>query len=231
MPICSAFPLDKPRALNHGRHAGGLAACFRVEEGGQFAAERLRMQLISNPLRSAPLNPLAVIDLVIAGLELSPTQYGEAKTSYEAVATTLRKPNSPIRTFDPDVFPQGSMRLGTTVRPLGNDHFDLDMVCWLAVSGKHSTPDRVYQAVWDALGADETYRQMRQRKSRCIRLLYAEARKFHLDVTPAVPDWNVRNNSLYVPDRELKVWCPSNPIEYADTWFKGASVFIRVIRG
>ena len=181
------------------------------------------MTLTDSKPRSAALNPLAIIDRIIADIELTPAQYKEAKTSYEAIAYVLSKPDSPIQFLNTEIFPQGSMRLGTTVRPIGNDHFDLDMVCWVGASGKICTPEEVYEWVWNALGSDETYRHMRQRKNRCIRLDYAESRKFHLDVTPAVPDWVQQSRSLYVPDRELKVWCPSHPIGFADDWFKKAA--------
>src|ERR1039458_2985796 len=92
------------------------------------------MTLTDSKPRSAALNPLAIIDRIIADIELTPAQYKEAKTSYEAIAHVLSKPDSPIQFLNTEIFPQGSMRLGTTVRPIGNDHFDLDMVCWVRAS-------------------------------------------------------------------------------------------------
>jgi hypothetical protein len=176
--------------------------------------------------RSAAVNPLAIIDRLIAELELTPTQYGDATKSYEAVAAVLQKINPQL---SPRIFPQGSMRLGTTVRPIQEDRFDLDIVCWLAVSGKHHTPDQVFNVVWDALGQNEVYRQMRSKMKRCIRLEYAPERKFYLDVTPAVPDW-AQTDSLYVPDREHKKWCSSHPIGFCDEWFKKAADVLPTIR-
>ena len=121
------------------------------------------------------------------------------------------------------------MRLGTTVRPIRQERFDLDMVCRVALSGKNYTPEQVFNLVWDALGQDRTYRQMRIKKNRCIRLEYAPERKFYLDVTPAVPDW-AQVDSLYVPDRERKTWCPSHPIGYCDRWFKTEADNLPTIR-
>lgn len=170
------------------------------------------------------LNPLAVIDRIISDVELTATQYEEAKSSYEAVGKVLLGPNSPVRFFSPEVFPQGSMRLGTTVRPIAKDHFDLDMVCWLKGQTGDISPHDAYEYVWNAIGSDETYRQMRRRKNRCIRLDYAVSRKFHLDITPAVPDTAIAGKSLLVPDRERRMWCPSHPVGFADEWFKPASL-------
>lgn len=170
--------------------------------------------------RPAAINPLTFIDRIIADLELTPTQYENAKRSYEAVAEVLNKSDSPIRIYNPKIRPQGSMRIGTTIKPVGRDEFDLDMLCWLAISGKNVTPHEVYEWVWNALGQDETYRKMRERRCRCIRINYAEAYRFHLDVTPAIPDWNKQSDSLYVPDRERRMWCSTHPIGFADTFFK-----------
>jgi len=175
--------------------------------------------------RSAAVNPLAVIDRLIAELELTPTQYGDATKSYEAVAAVLQKIDPQL---SPSIFPQGSMRLGTTVRPIHEDRFDLDIVCWLDVSGKHHTPDQVFNVVWNALGQSEVHRQMRSKMKRCIRLEYAPERKFYLDVTPAVPDW-AQTDLLYVPDREHKKWCSSHPIGFCDSWFKKAAEILPTI--
>jgi Second Messenger Oligonucleotide or Dinucleotide Synthetase domain len=162
---------------------------------------------------SVAVNPLSVIDRIIAELELTPTQHSEAVKSYQDVAAVLSKLH-PL--WKVAIFPQGSMRLGTTVRPLRGERFDLDMVCWLALSGKNFTPDQVFNLVWDALGQDGTYRRVK--KNRCIRLEYKDERKFYLDVTPAVSDW-AGGKFIYVPDRELKTWCASDPVTFCDEWF------------
>jgi hypothetical protein len=171
--------------------------------------------------QSPPLNPLSIIDRIIADVELTPTQYEEAKTSYESVAEVLQKPGSPIRSYIPAIFPQGSMRMGTTIRPIWLDAFDLDMVCRLSFSGRHHTPNAVFEWIWEALGQDATYREMRQRRNRCIRLIY-KGRPFYLDIVPAVPEkrGSDTGSPLYVPDRERKTWNSSHPVGFADDWFK-----------
>jgi hypothetical protein len=94
------------------------------------------------------------------------------------------------------------------------------MLCWLAISGKHATPEEVYNSVWNALGAHATYRDMRESMCRCIRIKYADGFRFHLDVTPAVPDWDKLSQSLYIPDTTRKMWCSTHPIGFADSFFK-----------
>ncbi len=120
--------------------------------------------------RAPAVNPLSFIDRLIAEVELTPTQYERAKTSYEAVADVLNKPGSPILVHTPAIYPQGSIRIGTTIRPWAKDEFDLDLLCWIALSGKTYTPGQVYQLVWDTLSADGTYRSMLEKGCRCIRI-------------------------------------------------------------
>jgi len=174
------------------------------------------INLVETQALSPAVNPLSIIDRIIADLELTPTQYENAVKSYQAVADVLKELHP---TWEIAIFPQGSMRLGTTVRPMQGERFDLDMICRIGLSGKLYTPEKVFNFVWDALGHNETYRMMRSKKNRCIRIEYADGRKFYLDVTPAVPDW-AGSKALYIPDRERKIWCSTHPLGFCDDWFK-----------
>lgn len=174
-----------------------------------------------NALQPPPaINPLTFIDRIIAEIELTPTQFENAERSYNAIAAVLNKPESPIRIYSPRIQPQGSMRIGTTVRPPQRKEFDLDMLCLLLVLGKGLTPHDVYEWVWNALGTDETYRSMRERRCRCIRINYSDTFRFHLDVTPAIPDWNKQSDTLFIPDRQQASWCSTHPIGFAESFFK-----------
>lgn len=173
---------------------------------------------ISTP--PSALNPLGFIDRIITQIELSPTQYRQAERSYRAVAEVLRRAGSPILIFNPSIHPQGSMRIGTTIKPWAQDEFDLDLLCWLAASGKKYTPEEVYEWVWKTLYSDGTYRPMLERRCRCIRINYNDDFKFHLDVTPAIPDWDSQSESLYIPDRTRRTWCSTHPLGFADSFFK-----------
>ena len=56
----------------------------------------------------------------------------EAIAKYEAVAAWLSDEDSPLRQYEPELYPQGSFRLGTPIRPLkARDEFDIDLVCRL----------------------------------------------------------------------------------------------------
>ena len=166
------------------------------------------------------IQPLALIDRMLRRVELTNEQHADAKRSYESVTELLAKAGMPVQPYSPFMFAQGSMRLGTTVRPIGQEEHDLDIVCMLRLAGVWLPTKQVFDLVWDTLGKDGTYREMRRRKNRCIRLVYA--RRFHLDITPAVPERMEQDGPLFVPDHELSEWCPSHPIGFGDWFAEGA---------
>jgi hypothetical protein len=157
----------------------------------------------------------ALLDQVCLALQLTPTQYLDAKKKYEAVGEWLAAEGSLLEPFRPVIYPQGSMRIGTTNRPWVGEEFDLDLVCQLHGCGT-ANPLRVYGAVHARLAGNGTYKPILEKKKRCLRLNYAG--NFHLDILPACPDPPRRQTCVKVPDCKLECWMPSNPIGFAD-WF------------
>jgi hypothetical protein len=50
-------------------------------------------------------------------LQLTDAQYKDAKLKYEAVGRVLSSEGSLLAAYGPEIYPQGSMLLGTTNRP------------------------------------------------------------------------------------------------------------------
>lgn len=158
-----------------------------------------------------------ILELLCQNMELTPTQYRDAETKYKAVSNWLAESDDP-RLASGLIFPQGSMRLGTTVKPLGRDEFDIDLVAQLGYA-QNDSPNEVYIAVGNRLRANATYKELLEPKNRCWRLNYAESSGLHMDITPAIHNASCTNGGLLVPDRKLSDWSPSNPAGYAD-WFE-----------
>ena len=62
-------------------------------------------------------------------LQLSETAYELARQRYHAVADWLNAEGSSLDRFDPQIFSQGSFRIRTTVKPIGESEYDIDLVC------------------------------------------------------------------------------------------------------
>ncbi len=162
----------------------------------------------------------ALLALICEELQLPPSSYNIAEQRYLAVGAWLEGTGSPLRRYGPTIYPQGSFRIGTTVRPLSGDEFDLDLVCNLDLGVNHVSPLVILNAVEQRLRQHGDYARMIERKRRCVRLTYAN--EFHLDVLPARPSWPPQGTQLLIPDRELMTWLKSNPKGYAE-WFEGRS--------
>lgn len=171
-------------------------------------------------------------------IAVPPSQYREAKKRYDAVAAWLDEEDSELVSYKPTIYPQGSFALGTAVRPLGGDEYDVDAVCLLQISPSQVTQKQLKDLVGDRLKHPlSRYKNMIDPKEggrRCWTIHYAESSKFHLDVVPAVPDnydWLLSlgvlqewaKSAICITDRKtwnvISEWPRSNPKGYA-AWFK-----------
>lgn len=129
----------------------------------------------------------ALLNQIADELNITPTMLDKAVKSYTAVGTWL----SDGIPFDVKIMPQGSMNLGTVVRPITEkDEYDVDLVCLLK-SGSDLPLSRIKSLVGDRLKAHGIYRQMLEEEGkRCWTIQYDE---FHMDILPCVP-----RNTYYV---------------------------------
>jgi hypothetical protein len=151
-------------------------------------------------------------------LQISSTQHRLAETRYHAIGDWLSVDGSRLATYKPQIYSQGSLRIGTTVKPLFAQEYDLDLVCEIQVNPMlFPNPVDLLNLVEARLREHDIYKSMIERKNRCLRINYAG--EFHLDILPACPDPASGATCLVVPDREARSWKHSNPRGFA-TWFE-----------
>ena len=123
-------------------------------------------------------------------LDISETHHKLAEQHYQAVGNWLGADGSLLAPFNPDIYPQGSFRLGTVVKPIsGEDRYDIDLVCQLELPRQQVTQRRLKQMVGDRLKENKTYAEMLEPEGRrCWTLQYADSARFHMDILPAIPD-------------------------------------------
>lgn len=161
------------------------------------------------------------LDEICRHLQLSHTEYEEAKDRYEAVARWLNDDSSDLADLEPEIFPQGSVRVRTAVKPIGDDEHDVDLVLLLQTDEVDAI--RLYEAVKVRMEENDTYAGMLEELNRCLRLTYAN--EFHLDILPARPDPEGPDAWLLVPDQELQNWTPSAPEGHA-RWFEKTAMAV-----
>ncbi len=162
-------------------------------------------------------------------LDISPSKYKQAVERYQAVGKWLDSAEYP--TFDGEIciYPQGSFRLGTVVRPIHEQQeqeYDIDLVCEFDEHAQSTSPDEIKNRVGNRLKENDTYKRMLDSEGRrCWTLIYAEQDDigFHLDVLPAISGGNAEIDfsiSITHKDDINYQWSVSNPKGYAN-WFDG----------
>jgi len=148
-------------------------------------------------------------------LQINDTRYESAETSYKSVSKLLEEDDEFFGRFNLTIYPHGSFRLNTTVKPLKNDEYDLDFVLQVDYSLKNYDPVFVLNQLERCLKENGIYKDKISKHKRCIRINYEN--DFHMDIMPAYISEN--GGFIYIPDRELKSWVVSNPEGYA-VWFE-----------
>jgi hypothetical protein len=160
---------------------------------------------------------IGLLDAICADLEITSAMFGKAKDRYQSISSYLDEEDSPLRKYHPFIYPHGSINTETTVKPIGEVEFDVDVICQMEI------PERMRQAAF----LDLIYDRLKQRgiytlkrMNRCVRVQYAD--EFHIDITPGTPDLAQGPENILVADKELGGWKESNPKDYG-VWFKAVA--------
>lgn len=156
-------------------------------------------------------------------LQLQTSLYDLAKERYDVISDIIES-SDVFDNIDLRMYSHGSFRLKTTVKPLKSNEYDLDFVVELPPDADIE-PNELYDYVYKILRTDGIHNKMVEKKSRCIRLNYAN--DFHMDIMPGKAVSRV-TNEIIVPDKKLKGWYHhSNPIGYAEWFEEQAKTVIR----
>lgn len=196
----------------------------------------------------------AYLEALAKALEIPRARYEQAEKSYNSLGEWLHRDDSDVKSFDPDVFVQGSFRLGTVIKPQSDtEEYDVDCTCVLTALDKSKLSQ---YALKELLGKEiKLYRKSLGIKKevhegrRCWRLEYADGAQFHMDIVPCIPngadqralleasnfDAQFAETAIAITDNEVPLyheitddWPRSNPRGYAE-WFKlrMGDVFVR----
>ena len=155
-------------------------------------------------------------------LDIPDYAYEDAVIKYEDVGEHLASEDSELIGYAPEIYVQGSFRLGTVVRPIGrNGEYDIDLVCKLAINKENITQKDLKDKVGRRLKSREDLARILTASRRCWTLDYPKEPVmpgFHMDVLPSIPNEERRPTGILLTDTGLTRWQKSNPILYAE-WF------------
>ena len=114
-------------------------------------------------------------------INITSTMQDKAVSSYTAVGKWIGDGLD----YDVKIMPQGSMNLGTVIKPIDDrDDYDMDLVCLLK-NGQYLSLKDIKNLVGDRLKENATYLQKLEKEGkRCWTMQYDE---FHMDILPCVP--------------------------------------------
>ena len=106
-----------------------------------------------------------ILEELASSLDISPTDYQRAVDSYKAIGQWLEEGfntgSFPQCQDAPDIYPQGSINLGTIIRPLKDEkeaEYDIDLVCELQ-NIQLMKPEDVKNQVGKRIKDHEIYKQ------------------------------------------------------------------------
>jgi hypothetical protein len=160
---------------------------------------------------------VGILERMCQQLELTDSQFELAKSRYEGVGRWLADAeDSLISTVA--IYLQGSTAIGTTVKPIGGNEHDVDLVAHVPEPDHIISPAALKSAIGARLRANAHYARILEEMARCWRLNYAN--EFHLDITPSIPNPSCQHGGELVPDKVLRTWSASNPKGYKALFIK-----------
>lgn len=135
---------------------------------------------------------IEILETLSENLSITETQHNAAVKSYNAIGNWLSKDDSLLKPYDPQVKPQGSFIIGTTIQPVNpEDDIDLDIVCELHGKRSNWTQEDIKRIVGEQLASNGTYQAMLDEEGRrCWTLKYRSDSdrkdRYHMDILPSV---------------------------------------------
>lgn len=158
-------------------------------------------------------------------ISLPESSYAKLEGHYKAISDLLDEPKD-HEFANLLIFPQGSVKTRTLVRPLPGRETDVDAIAFRG-EGTRLTPREWLDRLQAELAARARTQGSVKRKRRCVTVSYSDKDlPAHVDVTPAVPSPGNRKTDgtgpLEVPDYPSNKLSPTNPKDFA-AWVTDAS--------
>jgi hypothetical protein len=185
----------------------------------------------------------SLFEILAGELDVPEEIYSDMVRKYQHLGGWIREDSKDKFRADAEIYPQGSVNLGTTIPPLdATCGYDLDLVYRrdLAKSGITQTDlvkqagDQLNRYIEHLKREGEPVPELIPRR-RCWALNYKG--HFHMDVLPAIPDDEARiyslrdyDEAILITDRQLRAWQHSNPKGYANWFFQREEMVLPELR-
>ena len=188
----------------------------------------------------------AMLEEILRTIQIPDSAHDLAEKRYQSMTDWFKRDNSTLTEYDILIYPQGSFRIGTVIRPVSKDgDYDLDLVCRVMTNKENLTQKELKAMIGVeviAYSKAQNFKRDPEDKTRCWTQEYQESggTGFHMDILPAVPedqlikevfrqagaDEELVEHMLSITDKDSKTfdkndpdWPNSNPKGLA-LWFE-----------
>ena len=133
-----------------------------------------------------------LLEAIAEALDIPESHYEQAVERYKSIGNWLERDKSKVANYRPEIYPQGSLLLGTVTKPVsGVQEYDLDLVSELNMQKNSISQAYLKNLVGEEIKSYAYKHSMNspvEEGRRCWTLHYADGVQFHMDILPAVPD-------------------------------------------
>ena len=151
-----------------------------------------------------------LLESIAKALDISDSHYEQAVKRYESVSMWLKRYESIVACYNPEIYSQGSFALGTVTKPISDaDEYDIDLVSELGFRKDEITQEQLKNLVGKEIKAYARANNMNspaEEGRRCWTLNYADGAQFHMDILPAIPDAETFNRLLESSGHSPSIW-------------------------
>ena len=166
-----------------------------------------------------------LLNKIAEELDIPDHLYEDAVIRYEDIGDWLSETDSDLKIHSPEIYPQGSFKLGTVVRPISeNEDYDIDLVCRLEIKKEQTTQAELKEAIGSRLKQRDDLNKILEVSRRCWILNFPK--QFHMDVLPSIPNLEHLPTGILLTDTKLTCWQRSNPKAYAEWFYERMKVAI-----
>ena len=189
--------------------------------------------------------PSSLLEDIAIALDIPESYYAQAVKRYESIGAWLKREESVVACYSPEIYPQGSFRLGTVTKPIsGAEEYDIDLVSELNLQKTQISQKTLKKLVGNEIRSYARANNMNslpEESRHCWTLQYADGARFQADISPAISDAESfkqlielhryampigSNHAIAITDNTLSNysqidpdWPRSNPKGYAE-WFR-----------
>ena len=189
--------------------------------------------------------PSSLLEDIAIALDIPESYYAQAVKRYESIGAWLKREESVVACYSPEIYPQGSFRLGTVTKPIsGAEEYDIDLVSELNLQKTQISQKTLKKLVGNEIRSYARANNMNslpEESRHCWTLQYADGARFQADLLPAISDAESfkqlielhryampigSNHAIAITDNTLSNysqidpdWPRSNPKGYAE-WFR-----------